>query len=401
MNATAPSPPTTATGRFEALDGWRGVCACLVVFFHVHGHSPIYSWSLVRNSYLFVDFFFVLSGFVISWNYASRLDSWHGVKRFIVLRLGRVYPLHVFMLLCFVGWETARLVAGHAGPGETPAFTGGFQPASVLTNLLLIHSLNIHDGLSWNGPSWSISTEVWAYILFAAVSLWMGMRNWILLLAAITLPLLLSRLSHTGMDTTFDYGLLRCVFGFALGVACHRIHDLWPARNAARHPVAVTAIECLTVAGVVGYVWMAGTSGWSFLAPFVFAVAVLVFAAEAGLVSRLFGFRPLKWLGTHSYSIYLTHFFFVMAVPMVFKGVTRQDLWTVMPLAGGGSVMAFGRNDVEGALYYAAVLAATLAFSAFTYRWVETPGREWTRRWVQRSQSPARSATRQRSVNPP
>jgi len=401
MNATPPSPTTTATGRFEALDGWRGVCACLVVFFHVHGYSPIYSWSLVRNSYLFVDFFFVLSGFVISWNYGSRLDSWHGVKRFIVLRLGRVYPLHVFMLLCFVGWETARLATGHAGPGETPAFTGGFQPVSVLTNLLLIHSLNIHDGLSWNGPSWSISTEVWAYVVFAAVSLWLGMRNWILLLAAITLPLLLSGLSHTGMDATYDYGLLRCVFGFALGVACHRIHDLWPARPAARHPLLMTAVECLTVAGVIGYVWVAGTSGWSFLAPFVFAVAVLVFAAEAGLVSRLFGLPWLKWLGTHSYSIYLTHFFFVMALPIIFKGITRQDLWTVMPLPDGGSVLAFGRNDLQGALYYTAVLAITLAFSAFTYRWVETPGREWTRRWVQRPQSPARSATRQRSVNPP
>jgi hypothetical protein len=52
--------------RFEALDGWRGICACLVVLFHFHGFSPIYSVELVRNSYLFVDFFFVLSGFVIA-----------------------------------------------------------------------------------------------------------------------------------------------------------------------------------------------------------------------------------------------------------------------------------------------------------------------------------------------
>ena len=61
--------------RFEALDGWRGVCASLVVLFHFHGHSPIYSAALVRDSYLFVDFFFVLSGFVIAWNYARRLGD--------------------------------------------------------------------------------------------------------------------------------------------------------------------------------------------------------------------------------------------------------------------------------------------------------------------------------------
>ncbi|MEO8656740.1 MAG: acyltransferase family protein, partial [Ramlibacter sp.] len=213
--------------------------------------------------------------------------------------------------------------------------------------------------------------------------------------------LLLSRLSHTGMDTTYDYGLLRSIFGFALGVACHRIHNLWPARAAARHPVAMTVVECLTVVGAIAYVWMAGTSGWSFLAPFVFALAVLVFAAEAGRVSRLFGLPWLKWLGTHSYSIYLTHFFFVMSLPIVFKSLTQLNLWTPMELPNGEIMLAFGRNNLEGALYYAAVLCATLAFSAFTYRWVETPGREWTRRWVQRPQSRARAPARQGSVNSP
>ncbi len=101
-------PPSTATdpskpaGRFEALDGWRGVCACLVVLFHFNGYSPIYTAPLVRNSYLFVDFFFVLSGFVIAWNYGTRLGSWPEVRRFLVLRLGRVYPLHLFMLFLFL-----------------------------------------------------------------------------------------------------------------------------------------------------------------------------------------------------------------------------------------------------------------------------------------------------------
>ncbi len=53
-----------------------------------------------------------------------------------------------------------------------------------------------------------------------------------------------------------------------------------------------------------------------------------------------------------------------------------------MPLPDGGSMQAFGRNNLQGASCYAAVVAITFAFSAFTCRWVETPGREWTRRWV-------------------
>ncbi len=398
MNRKIPIPATAHSGRFEALDGWRGICACFVVLYHVHAHSPIYSWSLVRNSYLFVDFFFVLSGFVISWNYGSRLGSWSGVRRFLVLRLGRVYPLHLFMMLCFVAWETARLLVGQAS-GETPPFTSGALPSAVLSNLLLVQSLNIHDGLTWNGPSWSISTEFWAYVIFAAVSLWLGMRNWMLLLAALVLPVLLSMLSTTGMDTTYDWGLLRCVLGFALGVACHRVHGLLPAAGVRARPAAMTLAELLAVAGVVGYVAVAGTSAWSFLAPFVFALAVLLFAMEAGLVSRLLRAPLMKWLGKLSYSIYLTHFFFVMSLPIVFKKLTHLDLWAPMTLPDGQQLLAFGRNDLQGALFYAAALACTIAFSAFTYRWIETPGREWTRRWIGRTQSQSRTVPRQGSVN--
>jgi peptidoglycan/LPS O-acetylase OafA/YrhL len=343
---------------------------------------------VVRNSYLFVDFFFVLSGFVIAWNYARKLGDWPGVKRFLILRLGRVYPLHLFMLMCFVGYETLRVLA------HSDAFTGPNSASAVVTNLLLLQSMGIHDSLTWNGPSWSISTEWWTYVVFALVCAWLGMRNWLLVAAAVVAPLLLLHLSKTGMDTTFDWGFVRCVFGFALGVACYRLYTLAPAGRPvaqAAGTAAMTIAECATVAAVVVFVSTAGTSPLSFMAPFVFAVAVLVFAAEGGLVSRVFHSRPLKWLGMVSYSIYLTHYFVVLIMPAAIKRITHQDLWTAMPLPDGQWVMAYGRNDVEGTLLYVAALALTFAFSAFTYRWVETPGREWTRKWLARPQASPRA----------
>jgi len=169
------------------------------------------------------------------------------------------------------------------------------------------------------------------------------------------------------------------------------------ARRAGITDAALVTVSILVeagisaVAGVVVFVSAAGTSPLSFMAPFVFAIAVLVFAAEGGLVSRLFHSRPLKWLGTVSYSIYLTHFFVVLILPTLVKRVTGVDLWTPMPLADGQWVMAFGRNDLEGTLLYGLALALTFAFSAFTYRWVETPGREWTRRWLARPESAPRA----------
>jgi len=374
-----PQSPPRSNIRFEALDGWRGICACFVVLFHFHGYGPLFTSSLIRNSYLFVDFFFVLSGFVIAFNYATRLDSWSGVRSFLVLRLGRVYPLHLAMLLTFVLYEALRLAL------QQPAFTGETSPSAFVTNLFLLHSLDIHDSLTWNGPSWSISTEFWTYVLFALVCAVIGLRDWLLIATAFIGPLLLFHLSKSGMDTTYDWGIIRCVLGFALGVLCWRIHTLASPQARVPGTAVMTALEVAIVLAVAGFVAAAGISPLSFMAPFVFAAAVLIFALEGGLVSRLFRTRALKWLGTLSYSIYLTHFLVVLLLPRIVKlALGGEDLWRSMPLPNGQYVMAFGRNEVEGTLLYALALAATLALSALTYRWVEVPGRDWSRKWLRR-----------------
>jgi peptidoglycan/LPS O-acetylase OafA/YrhL len=370
------------SNHFQALDGWRGLCACLVALFHFHGYSPLYSLGLIRNSYLFVDFFFVLSGFVIAWNYADRLGSWAGVRAFLVLRVGRLYPLHIFVLFLFLALETAKLAMGHFSPPGPPAFTGDNQPGTVLSNIFLVQSLHLNDGLSWNGPSWSISTELWAYVVFALVSVTVGVRAWMLGLVALAAPLFLWRVTHTGMDITYDWGLVRCLFGFALGVACARAHRLRAADGAVASASLATLLECIALAAVVAFVSFAGTSDWSLLAPFVFALAVLVFAIEGGWLSSALRWPLFQWLGMLSYSIYLTHALVALVLPTAIKRLTHLDLWTTLVLPDGGSVLAYGRDNFEGTLFYALALGVTVAFSALTYRWVETPGRAWSRRWA-------------------
>jgi peptidoglycan/LPS O-acetylase OafA/YrhL len=378
------SAPKNTANHFEALDGWRGLCACLVVLFHFHGYSPIYHWPLIRNSYLFVDFFFVLSGFVIAWNYSSRLGSWRDVRQFLVLRVGRLYPLHIFMLVLFLGWESAKFALGTHGAGGAQAFTGETDPHTVLSNVFLVQSLHLNDTLSWNAPSWSISTELWAYVVFALVTMTVGLRNWMIAALAIAAPLFLLAVTRSGMDVTYDWGLVRCLFGFALGVACARLHRWHDGRLAPAAAPLATAVESLALVAVVWFVSFAGKSNWSLLAPFVFATAVLVFASERGAFSRLLQQPLFRWLGTLSYSIYLTHYFFVVNLPIVVRRVFHVDLTTPMPLPGGGTIPAFGRNDLEGTLWYALVLALTVGFSALTYRWIETPGRNFSRSWAKR-----------------
>src|SRR2546428_12039863 len=103
---------------------WRGIAACLVALFHLEAYSHlVYSHlhgvPFLRNSWLFVDFFFVLSGFVIAANYQQRLLDGFGVGRFLLLRLGRLYPLH-FAILAASGCCRLLLVLNPALASVTP-----------------------------------------------------------------------------------------------------------------------------------------------------------------------------------------------------------------------------------------------------------------------------------------
>ncbi len=126
---------TSGTPRFVALDALRGLCAIFVCLFHFHSTSTIFSGSFVRSSWQFVDFFFVLSGFVIAANYRSRLQDGMPIGRFLGLRLGRIYPLHVFVLGLFVIAEVVGIVfmppIGNARDVRRGPFAGGDPDASV------------------------------------------------------------------------------------------------------------------------------------------------------------------------------------------------------------------------------------------------------------------------------
>ena len=70
--------------------------------------------------------------------------------------------------------KTLKLATGN----REDAFSGINSPFAAVTNALLLQSLNIHDTLTWNGPSWSISTELWTYVIFALLSAWVGGARW-------------------------------------------------------------------------------------------------------------------------------------------------------------------------------------------------------------------------------
>jgi peptidoglycan/LPS O-acetylase OafA/YrhL len=363
--------------RYEALDSWRGIAACLVAFHHLvpSVDSHLSQLALIPNGYLFVDFFFVLSGFVIAANYEQRLAEGFSVWRFALLRFGRLYPLHLSVLLALI---LLRLAHSASGLGTPSAFQAPFWSAdTILASLLLVQSLHLFDFTPWNGPSWSISTEFYTYLLFA-LGVGLTKRGIVLLLAPVVLVSTLALWLLVGnMNATFDWGLIRCILGFSVGGL------MWHAHRAAWLRSG-TALEVMSIVLIVAFVCRAGTTRLSLAAPAVFALAVLVFAIEAGAVSRLLRAPGLLWLGERSYSIYMVHFlvWWLLADCVKLVRLAGIDL-----IASGESARQLWQNDAVSLLYILLVLGAAAA----TYRMLEVPARAWFRRLAT---SPARRDAR-------
>ncbi|MEJ0042712.1 MAG: acyltransferase [Rhizomicrobium sp.] len=361
------------TARFRALDGWRGICALLVAAHHIEARGFLYWQPLIRNAWLFVDFFFVLSGFVIAHAYGGALALGPQIGTFAIRRIGRLWPLHVAVLAALVALELSHLVIAHGHPlaGERAAFTADRSPCTILTNLFLVQSLGLHPYETWNGPAWSISTEFYTYLVFAAVCFaaqGRTVRLAVSVLLAAGAAAVLARFSRYGMRETFDWGFFRCLFGFFTGVVAY---EAW--RQGVAKALKGTIAELVAVAAVIGFLmFVPDDRVGEFLATPLFALAVLVFAGEGGMVSRALTAAPAAALGRWSYSIYMVH---TLVLAVLFSAVHMAEpvfhrTWLVQTPDGNAILAPGGGNDFA----MAAVLAMVVALAAFTWRYIERPG---------------------------
>lgn len=379
--------PFKAATRFEGVDALRGICALLVAMLHCETYSHVQGARFFNNAYLFVDFFFVLSGFVIASNYAERLRDGYALGRFALLRFGRVYPLYLVTLLAFVAMEVLQLLVPALGAmgAEAPFAAPRQSWDTILANVFLLQSFGTYDFLTWNTPGWSIATEFWTYLAFALlVKYAYGARIGILAGTVVIGLAVIAAFSPRYMNTSLDYGFIRTLAGFAAGAL---VFEVWRWRKTVR-PFAdtdATAVEVLAIAGVAGFVTLADQSALSLLAPIVFAGVVLVFIAEAGAVSRVLKTRPLQVLGLLSYSIYMVHLFigtYATNLGKLLQAKTGSPMLSEVQ-HGAGTIKVLGTTRLEGDLWLTAIIAAVLVCSWLTYRFIEVPARDWFRRLAQ------------------
>ncbi|WP_232090266.1 acyltransferase family protein [Sphingomonas sp. HMP9] len=332
---------------------------------HLQVASHIYFFPTTRNAYLFVEFFFVLSGFVIAHAYADRLNGGAASLRFMIKRFGRVWPLHVVMLLCFIAAETALYLGSQYAhmPLPRPPFSEDRTLLGIPINLVMLNGLIPYIGAGWNAPSWSVSVELAAYLLFALSAMIPGRSARIVFHAAlIVVALCMLCVVHKVI------GIERCVFSFFIGTFVWRF-------RAARVGRIGTAAELVAVGCAIAILLPSMPRVQFVVAPLVFAGVIFVLSRQAGKVSAVLRAPFALRLGLTSYSIYMVHFFIAFAVTNVIKvgGRIGHQAW-VLP---GTDLALIGNSGLLMDAITIAYLAVVILVAKFTYRYIERPGIAW------------------------
>ena len=290
----------SATRHYLALDGLRGVAALAVVSLHISEYFGLPAKPY--HAYLAVDFFFMLSGFVIAHAYDDKLRQGMGVRSFLKARLVRLQPL--VLLGVALGAIVCLLRAG----------LGGFDMAGVLraaiANMLLLPTpvllAPFPSAFPLDVPLWSLAFEIWINLLYALFFKILTRFTLLLLLAVGALLVLAVSLGDQGLNVGFELhdfylGGARVLFPFVMGVLLRRYagstqHMAWA------HLMFVPLLLVLCAPALGG--------GWFDIGAVLVVFPVILLVASRAPVSRRLD--PLwRQFGLLSYPVYVLHYPFV------------------------------------------------------------------------------------------
>src|SRR5271155_103901 len=293
------------SGEIKALTGLRIVAAVWVVLFHfrplLQDAAPGFLDALtpvLNCGAQGVDLFFILSGFVLTWNYLDRMGgSWstRATLHFLWLRLARVWPVYLVTLHLAALWVIFTMHVGHV-PWQD---LSGFNAVSYVRQVLLVQLWfqPFFDGSSWDGPAWSISAEWLAYLLFGVVVLVIfrmqhvtRARSLTLLAFVASLPPVMLLLASGQFYTPWSW-LPRIVTQFIAGaLACAAVRRLQLSDRARR---AAGYGSVLLTAAIVGVLYLfdahpiTGLYDSSGVADMLFVPLVMTLAIGMGSLPRL------------------------------------------------------------------------------------------------------------------
>lgn len=322
--------------RFLVLDGLRGIGASMVFFYHVLDRPNL--GGAGAYTYLWVDFFFVLSGFVLAHAYQDQLQEPGAFLGFVRERIIRLHPL---ILLSIIPGAIAILSAPYR---KDPFPIGTVITGAIPFPALWAAPLPLFP-FPLNGPTWSLFWELLVNIAFAAAAPWLRTRPLVVVVIAAAIAQMIATAYGKGHDGHLAIAGLRAASCFPLGVLLYRIHQSGRI-DLGRFGWMALPLMLLAVVPNSGMQPLHETVARFVIFPF-------VVLAGADYESRFP--RTCAFLGELSYPIYVLH------VPLLYIAAVT------MAAVGGPS---------NGLIHAAAVLPIIWA----VWRFYDVPVRRWLRR---------------------
>lgn len=371
------------TGEIKALSGLRIVAAVWVVLFHfrplleesVPGFRSAFA-PLLNCGAQGVDLFFMLSGFVLTWNYLDRMGpsfEWRATLRFLWLRLARVWPVYLVTMHLAALWIIFTLQVGHVPSPAAETLTA----TNYLRQALMIQLWFVpyFDGSSWDGPAWSISAEWLAYLIFGVLIMVIfriarstRARGLIALAFVAVMPPILLLLATGQFYTPWSW-LPRIVMQFTAGAliaaAVRKLEPSEQARRFAGYAALLLGVAIVAILYRLDAHPLPKIVDGAGLVDVLFVPLLFTLAIGAGSVPWLLSLPPVVYLGHVSFSLYMVH-------------ELVHTTWNWM-------VEQFGlrlTSDLTGKFIMVALLGTALIGAVMLYHFVEEPARKWMRSMI-------------------
>lgn len=341
--STAAFPDTKP--HYNILDGLRGVAAITVVCYHIfEAYATSHLDQRINHGYLAVDFFFILSGFVVGYAYDDRWGTMK-TKDFIKRRIIRLHPMVVMgavigaIMFYFQGcsvWDVSKVTL-------MALFIATFINALLIPATLGTEIRGLGEMYPLNGPSWSLFFEYIGNILYALFIRKLSTKAlaWVVFVAGCGLAIfailgpygdICAGFSLTGIE--FTGGFLRLLFAFSAGLLLTRIFK--PANVKGAFWICGLSIVALLAVPRIGgaeHLWMNGLYDTICFAVF---FPLIVYLGASGRTTDKYTRRICKFLGDISYPLYMVHYPFIY---LYYAWVKNDSLTFSESLPGAAGVV--------------------------------------------------------------
>ncbi len=340
--------------HYNILDGLRGVAAIIVIWYHVfEAFATCPQDQRCNHGYLAVDFFFILSGFVIGYAYDNRWKQM-SIKEFFCRRLIRLHPM---IVLGVVFGVISFCIQGCVQWNGTEVSIAMIVVAALL-NLLMLPAIpgtgpeirGNGEMYPLNGPNWSLFFEYIGNILYAFFIRKLSTKKLAVLVACSAVALAtfgignMSGAGHLGVGWTlagnnFAGGILRVLFSFSMGLLMSRICK--PSKIKGAFWICSILLIALLSCKYVGNVDMPWQNGIYDSVCVIIIFPILVYIGASGKTTNAFSTKICRFLGDISYPLYAIHYpsMYLFYAWIWNNGFTFAETWHIATLIVVGNII--------------------------------------------------------------